>query len=137
MSVANGVGDKIRRLLQDTADDQVRELARDVLRRSTQDAPPEPPPEEDPDPAVSLRSSGDIRRVRPGVYEISFDTPYAVKQHENLRLDHPRGGKPKFLERNVLAATRELPKRLAAGVRAQTTTRSYSRAVVDRKHLRD
>lgn len=30
--------------------------------------------------------------------EIGYDTPYATKQHEDLSLNHPNGGEPKFLE---------------------------------------
>lgn len=30
---------------------------------------------------------------------MSFDTPYAKRQHEEMGYKHPRGGGPKFLER--------------------------------------
>jgi hypothetical protein len=30
--------------------------------------------------------------------EIGYDTPYALKQHEDLSLNHPHGGEPKWLE---------------------------------------
>lgn len=29
---------------------------------------------------------------------VSFDTPYAVRQHEELTWNHPRGGQAKYLE---------------------------------------
>ena len=29
---------------------------------------------------------------------VSYDTPYAVKQHEELSYRHPKGGKAKYLE---------------------------------------
>lgn len=29
---------------------------------------------------------------------VGFNTPYALKQHENLNLSHPRGGEAKYLE---------------------------------------
>ena len=29
---------------------------------------------------------------------VSFDTPYAIKQHEELGYNHPKGGKAKYLE---------------------------------------
>jgi len=29
---------------------------------------------------------------------ISFNTPYAIRQHEELDYEHPRGGKAKYLE---------------------------------------
>ncbi|WP_037161065.1 hypothetical protein [Rhodococcoides fascians] len=30
---------------------------------------------------------------------VSFNTPYAVRQHEDLALNHPNGGEAKYLER--------------------------------------
>ena len=32
---------------------------------------------------------------------VSFDTPYAVIQHEELGYNHPRGGRAKYLEANM------------------------------------
>ena len=32
---------------------------------------------------------------------VSFDTPYAVIQHEELSYNHPRGGRAKYLEANM------------------------------------
>lgn len=31
-------------------------------------------------------------------YEVGYDLPYAIKQHERLDFNHPKGGKAKFLE---------------------------------------
>lgn len=45
-----------------------------------------------------LRNSGEAHAGE-GVATVSFNTPYAVTQHENLDFQHPRGGGPKFLER--------------------------------------
>lgn len=33
---------------------------------------------------------------------VSFDTPYAAKQHEELDYNHPRGGQAKYLEQPYL-----------------------------------
>ncbi len=45
-----------------------------------------------------LRASG--RATQEGLQAaVSFNTPYAVKQHEELGFAHPNGGEPKFLER--------------------------------------
>lgn len=35
---------------------------------------------------------------------VSFDTPYAVEQHENLQYHHPGGRKAKYLETHWLAS---------------------------------
>lgn len=111
-------------------DTRVRLLAEQVLERAKADAPPSPPAGEDPDPAVSLRDSGHVRRVGAGRYEIVFDAPYAAKQHESLRFEHPRGGKPKFLEAAVREAAAELPVSLAGAMIDVThATRQRRRAV--------
>jgi len=47
----------------------------------------------------TLRRSGTvIDAPGEGAVYVSFSTPYAVKQHEDLTLNHPRGGKAKYLE---------------------------------------
>ena len=52
----------------------------------------------------AAEAGGDMRDAFPGpegkekaVY-ISFSTPYARRQHEELGYNHPRGGKAKYLE---------------------------------------
>ncbi len=52
----------------------------------------------------AAESGSDMRNAFPGpegkgkaVY-ISFNTPYARRQHEELGYQHPRGGKAKYLE---------------------------------------
>jgi hypothetical protein len=52
----------------------------------------------------AAESGSDMKDAFPGpvgkekaVY-ISFNTPYAVAQHEELGYEHPRGGKAKYLE---------------------------------------
>jgi len=52
----------------------------------------------------AAESGSDMKDAFPGpegkekaVY-ISFNTPYARRQHEELGYDHPRGGKAKYLE---------------------------------------
>lgn len=44
-----------------------------------------------------LRQSGHLEPEGVGV-KVIFDVPYAAKQHEDLRLRHPHGGGPKYLE---------------------------------------
>lgn len=45
-----------------------------------------------------LRASG--RATQEGlVSAVSFNTPYAVKQHEELGYQHPNGGEAKYLEK--------------------------------------
>lgn len=123
-----GVTDRIRRQMQDAANDAVKDLAEDVLRAAQQDAPPSPPPGEDPHPEISLRERGYVEEVAsPGdqaSFEVGFRAPYAAKQHENMRLEHPRGGTSKYLERHVAAAAARMEGRMAASVRKAMAGRS-------------
>ncbi|PKY66982.1 hypothetical protein CYJ25_01710 [Schaalia turicensis] len=45
-----------------------------------------------------LRGSGAVSRPDSKTVAVSFDTPYAVRQHEELGYNHPKGGKAKYLE---------------------------------------
>ncbi len=51
---------------------------------------------------------------------ISFNTPYARRQHEDLTLNHPRGGKAKYLEdpfkRNAKKVERLVVQRVKAAL---------------------
>lgn len=49
----------------------------------------------------TLRNSGATTRDGTTCV-ISFDTPYAAKQHEELDYHHPRGGGAKFLEKAMV-----------------------------------
>jgi hypothetical protein len=114
-----GVTDRVRRELQDAANKAVEDLAEEVRRAAVVDAPPTDPTD-DPNPAVSLRDSSYVERV-PGAqdqarFEVGFRTAYAAKQHEAQHYKHPRGGVPKFLERNVTAAAARMEGRVAAEV---------------------
>lgn len=55
--------------------------------------------DETPIDTGTLRRSGTVTDApnESAVY-VSFSTPYAIKQHEDLTLNHPRGGKAKYLE---------------------------------------
>jgi len=48
---------------------------------------------------------------------ISFNTPYAVIQHERTDLQHPRGGGPKYLQRALEKHVANLEKVLGNAVR--------------------
>lgn len=107
-------GDALKRLVLDAAERALDDVAREIHAAAVRDAPPTDP-EDDPNPAVTLKEAGSVTST-PGHREIAFDTPYAHKQHENFRLDHPRGGVPKFLERNVTAAAGDLERRVGAEI---------------------
>lgn len=46
----------------------------------------------------TLKRSGNIK-TEGNITTISYNTPYALKQHEDASLNHPKGGEAKYLER--------------------------------------
>lgn len=51
-------------------------------------------------------AEGDLRQSAMASAEgtrgvVSYNTPYAVRQHEDVTLNHPNGGEAKFLEKAV------------------------------------
>lgn len=63
-----------------------------------------------------LRRSGatDVDDDRASVY---FDTPYAVRQHEEIGYRHPKGGRAKYLESHTVSDRRVVNEVVAAEVR--------------------
>lgn len=45
-----------------------------------------------------LRASGAVTILGERAAAVSYDTPYARRQHEELGYRHPKGGKAKYLE---------------------------------------
>lgn len=72
-------------------------------------------PAVDPNPAVTLAESSRIERHGDGLI-ISFNTEYAAKQHEDQRLNHPRGGGPKYLERALTQIMPSLERLVASDI---------------------
>jgi hypothetical protein len=70
----------------------LHQIGEDLLGAAIEEAPLE---------EGTLRASGDVTvNVLPGGAElvVSFNTPYAARQHEEVTWDHPRAGKAKYLE---------------------------------------
>lgn len=63
-----------------------------------------------------IRSAQVSRDDRAGKVAISYDTPYAVVQHEDTQLRHDEGRQAKFLEDPVLAAADWLGPAIASRV---------------------
>lgn len=82
----------VSELVQRTALDALKDGAEHVLTVTTPDVPLE---------SGTLRRSGTVTVIRADgrkvVVAASYNTPYAVKQHEDLNLRHKVGG-AKFLE---------------------------------------
>lgn len=74
----------------------VNEAAEHVLKAAQENVPVE-----DGD----LRDSGEVT-MSGTTATVAFTAPYSKKQHEDMRLRHPNGGGPKYLER-ALAGERD------------------------------
>jgi hypothetical protein len=112
-----GLADDIMRKVEAGAMDGLEAVAQEVLKAAQANVPVGDPAY-DPDPEVSLAASGHIERHENG-FVVIFDTPYAAFQHENQRLDHPRGGGSKFLERAVTEIVPTVDKVVASRVEAR------------------
>lgn len=86
-----------------------------MLKQMTIADIPKGDPSVDPDPSYSLADHVIVRRYGNTV-SVAVEGPYAVRLHENMQMQHPRGGTPKYLERNATALVRELESRLAGEV---------------------
>lgn len=92
---------QIEAQLKTAGREALRAAAEQVLDRAIADVPVGDA-DVDPDPARALAKSGRIVEDGEG-FVIIFDGPYAAKQHEDQALKHPRGGRSKYLESNLLA----------------------------------
>lgn len=102
------------------AKQQIRRGAARGVRRAGQDvldASLRVVPREDDELAGSAALDVDDTDL---VAAVSYDTPYAVRQHEALRLRHDRGETAKFLERPWRASQRTTAQTIAAEIRKET-----------------
>lgn len=56
----------------------------------------------------TLERSGRVTDDGDSTVAISYDTPYAVRQHEDLTLQHPNGRSAKYLERALAESRSEI-----------------------------
>lgn len=109
MSEADAIGRKMKA----AARRAVEASCEDLLGRAQREAPVE---------EGTLRGSGSVEiRSNPdgtGVSgEVSFDTVYAARQHEEVTWTHPKGGKAKYLEDPLKAMAPRYAAAIAAAVR--------------------
>jgi hypothetical protein len=77
-------------------------------------------PQLDPDPGFALAEHVKVRRYGNFV-SVAVEAPYAAEQHEAMHFRHPRGGRPKFLERNATALIAAFEGQLAVSIARQFT----------------
>lgn len=67
-----------------------------------------------------LEGSGTVTRQGLRAF-VAYDTPYAVKQHEDQRLRHDEGRRAKWLERTIAEERATVGAHIAAAIRAVIT----------------
>ena len=105
--------------MEEAGGDVLDALGQMLKARVIPNIPPSDP-ERDPDPNYSLRDHVEVRRYGNTV-SVAVEGDYAVKIHENMQMHHPRGGGPKFLEREATAMVRVMEGMLAGEI-ARTFT---------------
>jgi hypothetical protein len=100
------------RTIEKLAMDALHDYAENIAETSARIAPIEE--------GTLIRSAQVSRDDRAGLVAISYDTPYAVVQHEDTQLRHDDGRRAKFLEDPVMAAADWLGPFVANHVRKAT-----------------
>lgn len=68
----------------------------------------------------TLRGTGAVHIVTDTKVAVSYDTPYAVRQHEELGYRHPKQGKAKYLEDPMRSEAPEVRRLVQAAIRRAT-----------------
>ena len=103
-------GEEAERLIRETAFRAILDGAEVILTEAIDEAPFK---------SGTLRRSGTVTEApQDNAVYISFNTPYAVKQHEDLTLKHPRGGKAKYLEDPFKRNAKKVERLVALRVKA-------------------
>lgn len=100
----------------------LEEAAQRVGAGAAMNAPPTDPAD-DPNPERTLQRDWHVDELPGGGVRVVFDGPYAAKHHEAQHFEHPRGGKPKFLEDELKAVVPDLPRIVAGEVRKRLRAR--------------
>ena len=116
------LADRIARDALDAVQLSVREAAELALERAKALAPKGASPE-DPHPGRLAESARIDYSTNRRSATISFNTPYAAKQHEDRHLKHPHGGEALYLGKAMLEVTKAMDDILAHNVRAQVRER--------------
>lgn len=84
-------GDEFVARIEDAVRDGLVEIGTDLAGRSAEEAPVD---------KGDLRGNAtvDVSQAQKMIVRVGYSLPYALRQHEELNYNHPRGGKAKFLE---------------------------------------
>lgn len=103
--------DEVKRRRKAAVTAALTTIGEDLLGRAQREAPVE---------EGTLRGSGTSHVHEDGdtiSVEVSFATPYAARQHEEVSWKHPKGGKAKYLEDPLKAMSARYLAALAAAVK--------------------
>lgn len=65
----------------------------------------------------TLRASMKVTTDGEGTSAVSYNTPYAARQHEEISWQHPGGGQAKYLENAITAAAPTMREAIATELR--------------------
>jgi hypothetical protein len=112
--VNEGLAERLAQIMREGAIEALTDLGNELAKRTIADIPIGAP-HLDPNPEYALRDHVHVRQYG-NIVAVTVEGAYAVKQHEALHFRHPRGGFPKFLERNVVVIVGEMEGKLAGVV---------------------
>lgn len=122
------LAENLSEIMREGANEALLDLGRELARRTIKDIPIGDPAE-DPDPAYALRDHVTVVQYANFV-SVTVEGPYAVKQHEALHFRHPRGGFPKFLERNAVDIAVEMEGKIAGVLQRKFASKTSNRLFV-------
>lgn len=101
-------GDQIVRSLKQAVNNAAEAAAEHLGDEAVQRTPVE---------TGTLRASMKVTTDGRGTSAVSYNTPYAARQHEEIGWQHPGGGEAKFLENAMTAAAPAMREAIATEIR--------------------
>jgi hypothetical protein len=102
-------------MMDEAAKEALLEIGNKLKERVIADIP-KGDPTLDPDPKYALADHVTVSATKHGV-TVTVAGKYVIKQHERMTLQHPRGGRAKFLERNAVTISKEVQGKLSGTVK--------------------
>jgi hypothetical protein len=123
------LAERLSDIMREGASEALLAIGEELRLRTIADIPVGDP-HLDPNPGYSLRDHVVVAQYGNTV-SVSVEGDYAVKQHEALHFKHPRGGYPKFLERNAVSMAVQMEGRIAGVIQRKFAAKKTppSRAV--------
>lgn len=127
ITARGSMAERIKEMMREGAREALLDLGNDLAKRTIADIPIVDPAL-DPNPEYALRDHVHVRQYGRFV-SVTVEGAYVIKQHEALHFDHPRGGYPKFLERNAVIIAVEMQGKIAGVLRRKFAAGNRPRTV--------